>query len=150
LISSSFYQWPKSKLREHGEYKKLRNHVEIVGALSKVYGSADDVREKIRYVSAKDIVKHVTAAGIPDLDAENLQERLPLFSLAELLYRYLRCDAVHNAEFPFINERIDAEGNVEYEENHAITGKALFETVQGVVSNLRDECLKSGKWPGQL
>lgn len=53
------YQWPKSKLQDHGEYKKLNNHAEIVAALIKVYGSAHDVKNNTRYVSVTDILKHI-------------------------------------------------------------------------------------------
>ena len=144
------FQWPRSKLRDKGNYKDLKNHTEIVAALTKVYGSEEDIKAKTRYVSKEDVIGHVRAAAIPGLNEQNLQDKLPLFSLAELLYRYLRCDAVHNAGFPFINKWTDMEGNVEYEENHAITGTILHETVEGITNNLCNECLKAGKRPYQL
>jgi hypothetical protein len=145
-----FLQWPKSKLKDHGNYKELKNYAEIATALVKVYGTSDDVKAKTRYVSKADVVRHATEAKITGFDEQNLRDKLPLFCLHELLYRYLRCDAVHSADFPFINECIDPDGNVEYEEHHAITAEVLLETTNGIIANLRKECLKTGKWPHQL
>lgn len=145
-----FFQWPRSELNGHGSYKELKNHAEIVAALTKVYGSEEDIKAKIRYVSKADIILHATEAKIADLDEQNLRDKLSLFSLHKLLYRYLRCHAVHYADFPFINECADVDGNIEYEENHAITAKVLLETVDGIISNLHNECMKASKWPYQL
>jgi len=145
-----FLQWPKSKLNDHGSYKELKNHAEIATALTKVYGSADDVKANTRYASKADVIRHASEAKIAGFDEQNLRDKLPLFSLHELLYRYLRCDAVHNVDFPFVNECTDVDGNVEYEENHAITANVLLETVDGIITNLRIECTKACKWPYQL
>jgi hypothetical protein len=143
-------QWPQSKLRENGSYKDLKNYTEIVTALIKIYGSEETIKATIRYVPQEDILEHVIGAAIPDFDEQNLRDKLPLFSLAELLYRYVRCEAVHNADFPFINKCKNMEGNIEYRENHAITGEIFHETVEGIINNLRDECLKASKWPYEL
>ena len=116
----------------------------------KVYGSEDDIQRKTRYVSQADVVHYATEAKIPCFDEQNLRHNLALFSLSELIYRYLRCDAVHNVDFPFINECTDADGNVRYEENHAITASVLVETVQGIIVNLHTECMKTGKFPYEL
>lgn len=145
-----FYQWPRSKLRDNGNYKGLKQHPELVEALKPAYGSINDIKEKTRYVSPSEFVAHVEAAAIPDFDEVNLREKLPLFSLAELLYRYLRCDAVHNAEFPFINEMTDMDEKVTYEHNHAITGVVLLETTRGVREGLWKECQTKTKWPHEL
>lgn len=145
-----FYQWPRSKLRNHGCYKRLKNHSEIVDALKGVYGSESDIKGGPRYVSQPVVIGHVLAAAIPNFDEQNFRSTLPLFSLAELLYRYLRCDAVHNVEFSFVNEGIDVDGNITYVENHAITGQVLLETTEGVFKNLLDECLSKVKWPHEL
>jgi len=145
-----FYQWPRSKLRDHGSYKALKNYSEIVDVLKGIYGSEDDIKVGPRYVSQSEVIGYVLSAAIPNFDEQNFRSTLDLFSLAELLYRYLRCGAVHNAEFPFVNESIDVYGNITYEENHAITGQVLLETTEGVFKNLRDECLAKVKWPHEL
>jgi hypothetical protein len=145
-----FYQWPRSKLRDNGNYKGLKNHSDLVKTLTVVFKSEDDIKAGIRYVVPAKIVEPVLAAGIKGFDEANFREKLPLFSLAELLYRYLRCDAVHSADFPFINEVSDGKGNIRYENNHAITGEVVLETVQGVMKALWKECLDKKKWPHQL
>ncbi len=99
-----FYQWPSSKLRENGNYKALKQYSEIVEALKRCYGTEDKIKAETRYVSQAKFIENVMAAAIPGFDEQNLREKLPLFSLAELLYRYVRCDVVHNYDFPLINE----------------------------------------------
>jgi len=144
------HQWPRSKLRDHGDYKGLKNHAEIVEVLTRTYGAEDDPREKTRYVAPLDVVALVLTAKIPAFDEQNFRDKLPLFSLAQILYRYLRCDAVHNADFPLLNESVDAEGKVTYEPNHAITSDVLLETMKAVLRNLREECVARGRWPQEL
>lgn len=143
-------QWPRSKLREHGTYKMLKNHEEIVKVLNKLYGSEEDIKAEIRYLSPSKLISDLVAAAIPNFDEKNFRDGLPLFSLAEQLYRYVRCDAVHNAKFPFVDKATTADGNTVYRDNHAITGQVLLETTLGVLSNLRDECLTNHKWPHEL
>ncbi len=145
-----FYQWPRSKLRDHGNYRALNQHGEIVEALKRSYGTEDDIKARTRYVSPDDFTAIVVAAAIPVFDEQNLRATLPLFSLAELLYRYLRCDAVHNYDFPFVNEGIDVNGNVIYEHNHAITGQVLLETTRSILKALWKECRDEGKWPYEM
>jgi hypothetical protein len=145
-----FYQWPRSKLRGKGNYKDLKHHGEIVETLKRFYGDENDIKAGTRYVSPAKFIELVVAAGIPDFDEQNLRKKLPLFSLAELLYRYVRCDAVHNYEFPLINEKWDVEGNVIYEDNHAITGKILFNTARNIIKSLREECRAKKKWPFEI
>lgn len=145
-----FYQWPRSKLRDNGNYKGLKQHSEIVAALKAIYGDANKIKVGTRYISPEEFINHVKAAKIVGFDETNLREKLTLFSLAELLYRYLRCDAVHNADFPFLNETTDMDGNISYEPNHAITGRTLLETTRGVHNALWKECQAKAKWPHEL
>ncbi len=144
------YQWPRSKLREHGTYKALKNHTEIIQTLTGVYGSEDSLKNGIRYVCQSDVIRHVIGVEIPNLDQTNLQENLPLFSLVELFYRYVRCDAVHNVEFPFLKTITDSDRNTYYEDNHAITGKVIVETAESIINSLCDKCLQEIKWPHEL
>jgi len=39
---------------------------------------------------------------------------------------------------------------IRYDDNHAITGKILYETVNTILENLEQECVKAGKWPWDL
>lgn len=171
-----FYRWPKSKLRDHGLYKNLKQYPEIVAALQAVYGSQDDIignkpkayyhyvsgmRNNLppqsevdktykRYVSPSEFFGTVRAANIQGFDENNLSSKLHLFSLARILYHRIRCDAVHNYEFPLINEVTDVDGNIRYQDNHVITGAILRETICGVWRTLRDECRKETQWPHEL
>lgn len=145
-----FYQWPRSKLRDNGNYKALKNRDEIVDVLKRVYGSEESIKVGTRYVSPPELIGHVLTAAIPNFDEQNFREKLPLFYLSELLYRYLRCDAVHNAVFPFVNKLMDINGNITYEHNHIITGQLLLETVESIHKTIRDECLNKLKWPHEL
>lgn len=144
------YQWPRSKLRDHGHYKELKHYGEIVEAVKKRYGSEDHLKEKARYASQADVIGQVLAAKIPAFDEQNLRDKLPLFSLAQILYRYLRCDAVHDADFPLLNESTDSNGNVRYKSNHVITAGVLLQTTRAVIRNLGAECLGKCKWPQEL
>lgn len=145
-----FYQWPRSKLRDNGNYKALKQHWEIVEALKRSYGTEDDIKAGTRYVSPAKFIENVVAAAIPGFDEQNLREKLPLFSLAEMLYRYVRCDAVHSYDFPLINEGIDGNGSVIYEYNHAINDKVLLETTRSVLKALWEECRVEDKWPFEM
>lgn len=145
-----FYQWARSKLRDNGNYKALKQHGEIVEALKRFYGTEDDIKFRSRYVSPAKFIENVVAASIPGFDEQNLREKLPLFALAELLYRYVRCDAVHNYDFPLIDEGRNGNGNVTYEDNHAITGKVLLETTRSVLKALWKECRAKDKWPFEM
>lgn len=144
------YQWPRSKLRDHGHYKTIKSYAEIVEALRKKYGSEDDVQKKTRYVAQGDVIGLVLSAKIPAFDEQNFRTKLPLFSLAQILYRYLRCDAVHNADFPLLNESADSKGTVTHKPNHVITGDVLLKTTTAVIRNLREECIAKVKWPQEL
>ncbi len=119
-------------------------------ALKRSYGTEDDINAGTRYVSPAKLIENVLAAAIPEFDEQNLREKLPLFSLAELLYRYVRCDAVHNYEFPLINEGVNSNGEVVYKCNHAINDKVLLETTRSVLKCLWEECRVENKWPFEM
>jgi hypothetical protein len=143
------YQWPYSKVKIHGCYQALKNHREIAQCLKRAYDSNEDV-SSVRYVSSDDVTGTVLMAKIHGFDERNFREKLPLFSLVQILYRYLRCDAVHNARFPLVDQVYEVNGNIRYESNHAITGDRLLETVEGVLKAMRQECVRNAKWPHEL
>jgi len=145
-----FYQWPRSKLLDNGNYKALKQHGEIVEVLKRSYGTEDAIKTGIRYVSPAKFIENVAAAAIPGFEEQNLREKLHLFSLVELLYRYVRCDAVHNYDFPLINAGINGNGNVTYEHYHAITDTVLLETTRCVLKTLWEKCQTEEKWPHEM
>jgi len=144
------FQWPRSKLRDNGKYKTLKQHTEIVTALERIYGSEEELKLKTRYVGQAILEAQVIAAMIPGFDEVNFRKHLPLFSLAEQLYRYARCDAVHNTVFPLINEVTHINGSITYEHNHAVTSNVLYDTASGILNNLHHECAAQEKWPHEL
>jgi hypothetical protein len=67
-----------------------------------------------------------------------------------MLYRYLRCSAIHGVRFPFVDKPRQVGGGIRYEDNHAITGPVLLETTENIMTNMRLECLEKAKWPEEL
>jgi hypothetical protein len=145
-----FYQWPKSDFKDHGSYKKLKNYNEIKSILVSEFGDEDVVKNNMRYVTQQDIIKRTLAKPFKGLDQQNLESNLPLFSVCEILYRYVRCYAVHNKSFPLVNKVFTTDGVTRYKDKHVITGEFLFQTVENILHNLEVECLKEEKWPHEL
>lgn len=143
------YQWSRSKLRDNGKYKDFKNYTEIVEVLKHIYGG-EDVKEKIRYVSPSDLATHVLKAKISNFDKKNFYQKLSLFSLAEVLYRYVRCEAVHHSSFGFVVCLEDIGGNGESEDEHIFTGKLLWKTTNNIRNTLWKECMAQSKWPLEL
>ncbi len=145
-----FLQWPHSEFGSNGEYLKLKNYGDIAKIISATYGEEDQVRSRTRYVSQQNFVASVDQAPFQGFDRENLLQHLPLFSLCEMLYRYLRCRAVHSVRFPFVTTVHAVDGSIRYEDNHAITGSVLLETVENILGNLSKECVEKSQWPWEL
>ena len=73
------------------------------------------------------------------------------FCNADILYKYFRCSAVHQGNFPLINKRtLIEDGAVRYESNSIITIDLIIKTVKNIYSNLRQQCLKEVKWMHEL
>lgn len=145
-----FLQWPRSEFSSDRNFVKLKNHGEIAKVVEAAFGDENTVRQDTkRYVSQQNFLAAVSGSPFPGFDQHNLQLYLPLFSILELLYRYVRCRAVHSLRFPVIRVHL-SNGGVRYDSNHAITGDVLYQTVLGVLNNLRTECLRENKWPWGL
>lgn len=145
-----FLQWPRSDFSTHGDFLKLKNHTDIAKKIEAVFGDENTIRNQKRYVSQADFIAAVSQSPFPGFDQGNFQQYLTLFSNVELLYRYVRCRAVHTLHFPFVTTVHLADGGIRYEDNHAITGKVLYETASGILKNLRSECVSKNKWPWDL
>ena len=145
-----FYQWPRSDFKNNGTYQGLHNHEKIVSVLKKKYGDEEALKEGERYISQTDFINCISSDAFPEFDIDNLRSHLPLFSLSEVLYRFLRCYAVHNVSFPFINKAQQEDGGLIYRDNHKITGHVLLQTSENILTNLESECLTSLKWPNEL
>jgi len=145
-----FLQWPRSIFQSHGDYRDLRNHADISKVIVATYGEEDQIKNGERYISQHDFIASVGQAPFPGFDRENLRGNLPLFSLCEMLYRYLRCRAVHSVRFPFVDRMTSVDGSIRYEDNHAITGPVLLETTENILANLSSQCIKQSQWPWEL
>lgn len=145
-----FLQWPRSEFRSHGDYLKLKNYGDIAQIISTAYGGEDQIISGTRYISQQDFISLVDKASFTGYNRQDLRQFLSLFSLCEMLYRYLRCRAVHRVRFPFVTRVHLADGSIRYDDNHAITGPVLLETTECVLANLRRECLEKSQWPWEL
>jgi len=117
-----FYQGPRSKFQDNGNYRKLNNYDEIKSVLVGSYGKEEELDcYSKRFVKQEEVIATFVKANIAGFNVENFLEKLPLFSLAEIAYRYLRCGAVHNITLCFINT--DFSGDVE--EGYIITKEIL-------------------------
>ena len=145
-----FLQWPRSEFRTHGDYLKLKNHADVPKIIVATYGEEDQIKSGTRYISQQDFVVYVDRAPFQGFDRENLLQHLPLFSLCEMLYRYLRCRAVHRVRFPFVTTVHVVDGSSRYENNHAITWPVLLETTENILANLSSQCLEKSHWPWEL
>ena len=115
-----------------------------------VFGDENAIKVKRRYVSQKTIMKHILSNPFNGLNIENIKSKLPLFTVSQILYHYVRCNAVHNFHFPSVNIVSIMGGGIRYEDNQIITNKVLLETVKNILENMETECLKKNKWPSEL
>ncbi|MBU1275139.1 MAG: hypothetical protein KJ720_07160 [Proteobacteria bacterium] len=138
-----FYNWPKSTLKNKKYFSKFKQP----DAIFDIFNPASNAT---RYISKDNFIAQVKAANVCGLDEQNLRANLDLFSLAEICYQYIRCTAVHEADFPLFSKTMDNNGNVFCRLNHAIDDKKLFKATRSILQNLRDECLANKKWPGDL
>lgn len=145
-----FLQWPRSEFRKQGSYLKLKNYTEIANVIEDIFGDENKIKDGIRYLRPQDIMDAVNANPFDGLDRKNLEQHLPLFSNTEMLYRYVRCKAVHSGQFPFVNRVYVMSNGIQYEDNHAITGDILYRTALGILNKLKTECISKEKWPAEL
>jgi len=138
------YQWRDSDVGNMNRYKRFRNYSDVKTILESHFGDQNAITQRKRFVTQDSIIKRVQIAGLPGLDMNNLKKSLPLFSVVEELYLYMRCPAVHTMRFPFWAAQ--AHGN------HALTSDnyTLLRTARSILRNLKKECLRKAKFPFQL
>jgi hypothetical protein len=139
------YQWQRSHFRGEKAYKNFKNYPDVKKILVSRFGDESELQDQKRYAPKTAILRKALANPFLGLEKENLRRSLPLFSVGEQLYRYLRSFAVHNFRFPFLSRVGD-----KYVPNHIITPDVLFETAKSILNNLESECLAEGKFPEQL
>ena len=147
-----FYQWPKSKLANNKIYTGIRDYPKIVGVLAAAFGDEDAIRgAPQRYQKREDLIDLIKEKNIGWFDEANFVKYIELFSNNQILYEFLRCEAVHNADFPLFNCSYHVATNTQtYKDNHQVNGAVILATVKGIVENLKAECLGNTKWPWEL
>jgi hypothetical protein len=147
-----FVQWPQSSLAKDRIYCKMKNHAALSSLLKAHFGDTQDIKKSAdRYQKRKDLFRIITQSKSAWFDENNFMEYIELFSNNQILYQFLRCDAVHNNDFPLFNSSYNQETKkITYIDHHQITRDVLLNTVKNIVANLKAECASTGKWPYEL
>jgi len=147
-----FYQWPRSKYANDSVYKRIKNHPELVDVFKDNFGDEGTIKnDPLRYQDRENLVSLVKAMSPAWFDESNFRKCIELFSNNQILYQFVRCEAVHNSDFPLFNAAFypEQKGHA-YKDNHQISRDVILVTVKNIVSNLKTECLDKTKWPCEL
>lgn len=147
-----FCQWPRSFYKDDAVFKKLKNYNQLVRIFAVEFGDEESIHnEQNRYVATSELLDAITAHPFEGFDRRNFEQYIKLYSNCEILYRYVRCAAVHANDFPLVNEVYLVESNsIRYTNNHVITGEIIYETVTGILKNIEAECLAKQQWAHEL
>lgn len=147
-----FCQWPRSKLANNKAYKSFKNHSELVTLLQAQFGDENGIiNDPKRYQKREALLAYIKSKNPAWFDEGNFVQYIELFSNNQILYEFLRCEAVHNADFQLFSRSYQVAGKKHtYKDNHQIDRSVILETVKGIVEKLKNECLKEAKWPWQL
>lgn len=151
-----FYQWPRSSVSDMGIFKKLNNYDEIKNEFENNFGKECNIKHSdSRYQKKGALQKVLKNKNTQWFDEGNFNKNIDTFSNASILYHILRCGAVHEGDFPLFNRGIEFDVITDdfeevFEDNHLITRTVLIELANNILSNLKNECMKKGKWPWQL
>jgi hypothetical protein len=145
-----FYQWPTSRFANDKSYQCLKNYSELAVAFKSQFG-ADIKTDPRRYQKREELCRCVESAGAAWFDEANFVKYIELFSNNQILYEFVRCEAVHNSTFPLFNTVYHSEEKkTTYQDNHQIDRNTVLATVKNVIANLKRECLEKAKWPHEL
>lgn len=147
-----FYQWPNSKLANDTTYRMMKNHSDLAAIFHRAFGDENDIKNNAsRYQKRDQLVDLVKSKGVNWFDEGNFDKCIELFSNNQILYQFLRCEAVHNASFPLFNRSyLSKEKRQTYKDNHQVDRQVILTTVKNIVANLRDECVTKSKLPWEL
>ena len=148
-----FYQFPRSILKDDSLYKKLKNYDDILKIFYEEFGDEFTIKENrvMRYCKRDHLKDIIGEKQTGWFDNQNFDENIELFSNNHILYKFVRCQAVHNKGFHLINRGVSAETSQDvYEDNHQITRDVILRTANNIVENLKEECLSKNMWPERL
>lgn len=97
-----FFQWHRSLYKDDKEFKKLKNYNQLVNIFTTKFGDEGEIRlnaDKNRYKTENQLLDAITSNPFPGFDQANFIRYIRLFSNCEILYRYVRCQAVREKDF---------------------------------------------------
>ncbi|MFH0812458.1 MAG: hypothetical protein V2A69_06420 [Pseudomonadota bacterium] len=144
-----FYQWPRSILADKNVYQKLRNYSELVNVFNREFGDEAVITNQQRYQKREELARLAKRDGAAWFDESNFKEHIELFSNNQILYEFVRCEAVHNVSFPLL-DRVLEQGKSTYRDNHQITRNVILTTVKNIIARLEKECIERIRWPWEL
>jgi hypothetical protein len=149
-----FYQWQNnSKVANEKVYNELKNYPKLLAILKSEYGDDENIKGSIiRYQKRDKLIELIKSKNVTWFDEANFTKYIELFSNNQILYKFVRCEAIHNADIsPIFNRSYQPQSNKQtYKDNHQINREVILKTVRNIVSRLRQESLKELKWPWEL
>ena len=154
-----FYQWQNnSKVANEKVYKNLidKNLIDypkLLAIFKSEFGDKENIKgSTVRYQKRDQLIELIKSKNVAWFDETNFTKYIELFSNNQILYKFVRCEAVHNADIsPIFNRSYQPQTNKQtYKDNHQINREVILNTVRNIVSRLRQESLKELKWPWEL
>lgn len=151
-----FNEWQQTVFAGQKPYKKLKNYEEIKDILSKHYEGGKYSTN--RYQTPLQLLETLKAdSDLPNtFDAENFSEHIRHFSNLDIFYKYIRCPAVHENDFPLFDCRIqqDSSNLCGWRKTCTpiteVTPDVMKKTAMSIVNNLKAECMRECKWAAEL
>jgi hypothetical protein len=145
-----FYQWPASRLANDKMYGCLKNYPELASVFKDEFGT-DIKTDPQRYQTREELCRLVKSACVAWFDEANFEKYIELFSNNQILYQFVRCEAVHNSTFPLFNTVYHTdEKKTTYEDNHQLNRHIILATAKNIIAQLKLECTEKARWPHEL
>jgi hypothetical protein len=147
-----FYQWPVSKLSNDKEFKKLKSYDLLLAVFKNEFGDEQKIKgSTIRYQKREKLIKMIKSKNVFWFDEGNFTKYIEMFSNNQILYTFVRCEAVHNIDSSLFNRSYQNQTEHDtYEDKHQVNREVVLNAVKNILKNIRQECLKDLKWPWQL
>jgi len=139
-----FYIWPESEYNNHNSYNYFRrnnyeNYRKIKQVIEKKFVPKKNINSQNRFIAEKEILNLIDTATINNVKINEMKDKLELFSVSEIFYRYYRCGGVHKGDILidlnlFLTISIDQ----------------MLQTIRNILANLKEECVSNSKWPWEL
>jgi hypothetical protein len=148
------YQWRNNPtVKNEKVYNDLKDYPKLLAIFKSEFGDEENIKgSTIRYQKRDKLIELIKSKNVAWFDEVNFTKRIELFSNNQILYKFVRCEAVHNADiFPIFKRSYQPQANKQtYKDNHQINREVILNTVSNIVRRLRQESLKELKWPWEL